>query len=87
MQYVLAGVRKFPLKLTNLDSDDPQRVGPYEAVVLHVELAGGFQHLDAFLHWLESNHRLFRVDSAKIAPSRGERGGLVMQLTLLGARA
>ena len=87
VQYVLEGVRKFPLRLTNLGSDSPRRLGPYEAVVLHVELAGRYQDLDSFLYWLESNRRLFRVDSAKIMPPRGESGKLVMQLTLLGAKA
>ena len=86
MQYVLAAIRKTPLRLASLDSDDPQRVGPYQAVVLQLELEGAFEDLDSFLHWAESNQRLFRVDSAKIAPPRDENGKLSMQLTLLGLR-
>ena len=84
VNYVLDGIRGFPLKLINLDSAGPCRVGPYKAVVLHVQLEGEFHDLDSFLHWLEANQRLLRVDSAKIAPARNANERLVMQLTLLG---
>lgn len=86
VEYVLEGIRKFPLKLNTLDSDSPRRVGPYEAMVLRIDLEGEFHDLDAFLHWLETNQRLFRVDSAKIAPARQASGELTMQLTLLGVK-
>jgi Tfp pilus assembly protein PilO len=86
VQYVLDGVRETPLKLNNLDSDAPQRVGPYEAIVLHLELQGAFGDLDAFLDWVESNQRLFRVDSARIAPPTSHSDQLLMQLTLLGLK-
>jgi Tfp pilus assembly protein PilO len=86
VQYVLEGIRQFPLKLNNLDSHSPERLGPYEAVSLSVDVEGEFHQLDAFLHWLETNPRLFRIDSAKIAPSRNEEDRLTMQLTLLGLK-
>jgi len=87
VQYVLDGIRKSPLKLSTLDSKGTQRVGPYEAVVLRVELEGRFHDLDAFLHWLEANERLFRVDSAKITPPRNGSGDeLLMQLSILGLK-
>ncbi len=86
VQYVLDGIRRFPLKLNNMDSRDPQRVGPYEGVVLYIEVEGGFDELDSFLHWLETNDRLFRVDSAKIAPARNEDNKLTMQLDLVGLK-
>lgn len=86
VQYLLHGVRQFPLKLTALDSDSPERVGPYEAVVLHLELEGAFGDLDSFLHWVESNQRLFRVETARIAPARQSSDSLTMQLTLLGLK-
>jgi len=85
VQYVLEGSREFPIKLVNLGTRSPERVGPYEAVVLQVEVAGTFQELDSFLHWLETNERLFRVDSARIARARTENS-LVMQFTLLGMK-
>jgi len=86
VQYMLGGIRKFPTKLIILDLDDPQTVGPYGAVVFHIELAGEFNELDAFLHWLETNQRLFRVDAAKITPALHQDEGLVLQLTVLGIK-
>jgi Tfp pilus assembly protein PilO len=86
VQYVLEGLRRFPLKLNSLDSQSPQRVGPYQAVVLRIDVEGEFRELDSFLHWLETNDRLFRVDSAKIAPGRNQPDKLTMQLNLLGLK-
>ena len=85
IQYVLDGMRAFPLNLVKLVPDSPQRVGPYEAVVLQMQVEGTFEDLDRFLCWLESNERLFRVDTANITPARGDER-LVMQLTLLGMK-
>ncbi len=84
VQYVLGGLRRFPLKLAALDCDPPRGMGPYKAVVMRMELEGGFFAMDAFLRWLESNERLFRLDSLKIAPSRSGNEIQVMQITLLG---
>jgi len=86
VQYVLNGIRKFPLKLVTLDSDSPRRCGPYDAVVLHVDLEGDFHDLDALLHWLEANQRLFRVESVAIAPASDRTDKLAMRLTLLGVK-
>ena len=85
VQYVLGGIRSFPLKMITLDCEPPRSLGPYKAVVLRIELEGKFHDIDAFLRWLESNERLFRADTVKIAPSRGNKEMLVMQLTVLGA--
>ncbi len=87
IQYVLQGVRKYPLKMTALDAGSLERLGPYQAVQLTVELEGNYRDLDAFLAWLETNRRLFRVDSAKIAPAKGDERRLVMQLVLWGLRS
>ena len=83
-QYVLAGIRGFPLKLVTLDPGDLQSLGPYKMVVLRIELEGVYRDMDAFLNWLETNDRLFRVDSVKIAPARTGSDSLNMQLTVLG---
>ena len=86
IQYVLDGTRRFPVKLSTLDSGSSRRMGPYEAVVLHLELEGQFHQLDSFLHWVEANQRLFRVESMKLAPLRSATDNrLLMNLTLLGA--
>ena len=84
VQYVLGGIRGFPLKLVTLDVDTPRDLGPYKAVVVRVELEGAFHDMDALLRWFESNERLFRVDSLNINPHRSGNGTLVMQLTVLG---
>ncbi len=45
VQYLLAGTRRFPLRLTGLDCDPVRDIGPYKAAVLRVELGGGlFRH-------------------------------------------
>jgi hypothetical protein len=84
VNYVLGGVRQFPLKLVALDCDAPRDLGPYKAVVLRIELEGSFPDMDAFLCWLESNQRLFRADSVRIVPSRSAKDVLILQLTVLG---
>ena len=84
VQYVLGGVRELPLKLISLDPESTPNVGPYQAVVLKIELEGGFHDLSAFLNWMASNQRLFRVNSLKLAPARDEVSVLNMQLTIMG---
>lgn len=84
VEYVLDGIRKFPLKLAKLDAESSREVGPYKAVMLRIEFEGAFPDMDAFLCWLESNERLFRVDTVKITPHRSGNGKLVMQLVVLG---
>ncbi len=82
--YVLDGVRKFPLTLLKWNADEIRDVGPYKVVVLRLELEGAFSGLDAILGWLETNERLIRIDTVKIAPQRAGSGKLVMQLVVLG---
>ncbi len=84
VQYVLVGVRRFPLKLATLDADPLRDVGPYKAVVLRIELEGAFPDMNRFLGWLETNERLLRIDAVRIQPHRSGNGTLVMQLTVLG---
>jgi Tfp pilus assembly protein PilO len=83
VQYVLGGIRKFPVKVAVLDPAERQRIGPYSIIVLQIELEGMFHDLDAFIHWLESNDRLIRLDAVKLTPVRGGPV-LQMQLTVLG---
>jgi len=85
IQYVIGGVRKLPVKLVNLDSADPRRVGPFEAVELRVEVRGYYHGLESFLDWVETNERLFRVDSVAVTPMRNSNQ-LEMTVTLLGLR-
>ncbi len=78
VQYLLDGIRQFPLVMSTLDRRPPRGVGPYKVVVLHVELRGTFFDLDEFLRWVESNERLLHIGSMKLSPS----GGDVMTLNL-----
>jgi hypothetical protein len=84
VQYVLEGIRSFPLKLTKLDFREPKQVGPYRVVVLQVELEGSCFDMDRLLCWFESNRRLFRADEVRIIPARDNKNILVLQLTVLG---
>jgi len=85
VEYVLAGIRDYPLKLVSLDAKPPLDVGPYKAVVLKIELEGAFRDMESLMRWLESNEkRLFRIDAVKISPHRSGNGTLIMQLTVLG---
>lgn len=84
VHYVLEGIRGFPLKLSKLGCEKPKQIGPYKAVALKVDLEGSFVEIDKFLRWLESNHRLFRVDDLKLAPGHGGDDNMSMQLTILG---
>ena len=59
-------------------------MGPYKAIVLRIELEGAYADLHGFLGWLETNERLFRIDTVKIQPHRSGDGTLIMQLTVLG---
>ena len=85
VQYVMAGIRQFPLTLSSLNCDPPRDLGPYKAVVLQIRVSGSFADLDRFLSWLESNKRLLRVDAVNIYLGYDKTGtDLVMNLTLLG---
>lgn len=84
VQYMLDGVRRFPVKLSNLDCRPSKPVGPYKAVILQMQLEGSFWDLDQFLRWIESNKRLMRADEIRLTPGRLDRGIITMNLTVLG---
>jgi Tfp pilus assembly protein PilO len=84
VQYVLEGIRHHALKMSQFDCREPKPFGPFKVVTLQIELGGTFFELDKFLRWLESNERLFRVDSVSIGSSQGSKSGLTMRLTVLG---
>jgi hypothetical protein len=86
VEYLLGGLRKFPLHLVTLDCGAARRIGPYEGVVFRMELEGAFRDLDAFLHWVETNQRLFRVESAKIVPARSGANRVTAQMALMGLK-
>ena len=86
-QYLIDNIRKFPLRLLSFRPESPRPVGPYTALVFDVTLAGEkIRDLDSFVHWVETNKRLLRVDSLRIAPTPEGRE-LIMNLRLLGIRS
>lgn len=84
VEYMLAGIRKYPLKLLKLEPQKMMKHGPFDLVVLRIEIQGTFSDLDALLGWIEANPRLFRVDLVELQPSQGNLGGLVLRMTVLG---
>ena len=84
VEYLLSGVRKFPVKMVKLEPKGMRKHGPYNVVILQFELQGGFRELDAMLAWIEGNPRLLRVDSLIFEPSRGKADSLDLKLTVLG---
>jgi Tfp pilus assembly protein PilO len=84
-RYMLDEIRKFPLKLESFKPGDPRDIGPYKAITMQIEMTGSYVDLDHFLHWLESNKRLFRVDDVKISvkSTTGEHC-LTMKIVVLG---
>ena len=85
LQYILGGIRKHAVTMVKLHPNEVKKVGPFEAVVMQVELRGPYHDLESFLDWIENNERLFRIDSISIAPMRGV-DQLEMKLTILGLR-
>jgi Tfp pilus assembly protein PilO len=84
VQYILGGVRQFPLQLSMLDPDKVRDLGPYKAVVLRATLEGSLADINKFLKWLETNERLIRVDALNIQPVRNKSDSLMATMTILG---
>lgn len=84
VQYVLTGVRQFPLNLITLDPEPLRDVGPYKAVVLRIDVTGSLLDMNKLLHWLETNDRLIRIDTVSIQPDQKKDGTLNMRLVLIG---
>jgi Tfp pilus assembly protein PilO len=73
MQYMLDGIRKLPLKLVKLDFLAPRPVGPFQALVMRIEVEGSYYDLDRLLRWIETNPRLLRVDDIGIGLAKQEQ--------------
>jgi Tfp pilus assembly protein PilO len=84
VQYVLAGARKFPINLAGLDPEPIRDVGPYKAVVLRIDLTGRLPDMNQFLHWLETNERILRVDMVMVQPDLKKDGTLNMRILMVG---
>ena len=81
VQYILGGLGQFSVKLRNMESREPKRVGPYRTVTLDMEIEGTYPQLRAFVEWLEQSDRLLRVDSVRF--ERNSRS-LLLKTVVLG---
>jgi Tfp pilus assembly protein PilO len=92
VQYMLDGVRKFPtLRLVMLDTDGTKAVGPYNAILIKLNVEGPFRDVDAFVRWIEANPRLLRVDMLNMQPVRsanetasGRMGATMIVMGVMG---
>ena len=82
VQYVMAHVRQSPVKLVDLKPTKTRELGPFDNIGLRLQFEASYEDLDAFLAWVENDHRLLRVDSLKVEPSK-EPALLNVQLDLL----
>jgi hypothetical protein len=82
--YVLDGTKQFSLRPIVHEPPEARELGPYKLLALRLQLEGTFHNLTAFVRWLETNERLFRVEDVHIHPDRAGRGALLMELTVLG---
>jgi Tfp pilus assembly protein PilO len=84
IQYVMARVRRSPLKLVDLNPGRNDDLGSVRAIELTLKLEGSYADLDEFLNWVEHEHRLLRVDALKIQRKGPQRRGLAIEMDLLG---
>jgi Tfp pilus assembly protein PilO len=83
VEYLLSGVRLYPLKLVKLEPREMKKQGPFDVMVLTIDLQGRYTDLEALLVWVESNSRLFRIDAIDIAPTL-DGSTMSMKMTILG---
>ena len=70
VQYVLAAIRRSPLKLDSFSPGVMRTLGA---------------ELDRFVYWLESNERIFRVENVGLTPKSLDGGGeMSMDIAVLG---
>jgi len=81
VQYILEGLRETRLKLRDMESRQPMKVGPFRTVTLSIEVEGVYSKLGQFVEWLETSDRLLRVDSIRFEK---QPDTLVMKVIILG---
>jgi Tfp pilus assembly protein PilO len=83
VEYLLSGVRLYPIKMVKLQPQPMRKQGPFDLMVVDIDLQGRYPDLEALLVWIESNSRLFRVESIWIAPTQ-DRSSMSLKMTILG---
>jgi hypothetical protein len=87
VQYLLGGLRQSQVKLRDMASKEPQRVGPYRAVTLTVEVEGTYPRVKQFVEWLETSDRLLRIDSLRLEKRPMDVSARVVLLGLVAGNA
>jgi type II secretory pathway component PulM len=80
-QYILDGLPNFKVKLRGMESGEPKRVGPYNAVSISIEIEGAFEQLREIVEWFEKSQRMLRIDSMRFEK---RPDSLLMKLIVLG---
>jgi Tfp pilus assembly protein PilO len=83
VEYLLSGVRLYELRLVKLEPREMKKQGPFDVMVLTIDIQGRYSDLEALLVWVESNPRLFRVDTIDIGPTLGA-STMTLKMTILG---
>jgi type II secretory pathway component PulM len=73
VHYLLDGLRKQPVKLENLEPRGTGELGPYRTVAVGITASGSYAEIDRMLRWLESDPRLFRVETLNISALNPEK--------------
>ena len=84
LQFILDGVRAFPVKLNSLIPEKPREAGPFQVASVKLDVEGNYAALSSLLQWVENNKRLLRVDSLKCDPDSRDDKILKIQIQILG---
>jgi hypothetical protein len=87
VKYLLDGCRQCKVRLRDMQSKEPRKVGPYTGVFLAMEIQGQYVHLKAFLEWLEQSDRLLRVETVRLEKLPDVVTMKIQVLGLVGKRA
>lgn len=87
VKYLLDGCREARVRLRDMQSKEPRKVGPYKAVCLVMEVQGQYPRLKEFLEWLDLSDRLLRVDVVRIEKLPDAVIMKVQVMGLVGKRA
>jgi hypothetical protein len=87
VNYLLDGCRQCKVRLRDMQSREPRKIGPYSAVSLGMEVQGQFTQLKGFLEWLERSDRLLRIETIRLEKMPDVVTMKIQILGLVGKRA
>ena len=84
VQHVVDTVRAQDVKVLRLEpAPEPVKIGSLEAASFQLDVEGPMKALDALLYSLETDEKLFRIESFRITPSRKENAKPQMHVKFL----